>query len=145
MSQPGVYPTVWQVASVGPRARGYWGRYLLVLLLLLPVDYATTKIAVSTYGLEVELNPVMRWVLRQPLVIEVAVHIGVLSVAVLGFGLLLEAIEREPVPGHLATAVDAWLWGWLIVGASVCLSNVGFLVASVYHADPSAVPHVLPA
>jgi uncharacterized membrane protein YhaH (DUF805 family) len=61
----------------------YWEWVLSALLVLVPLDLFTTIYAATIVGVEHEVNPIMVWMLTQPILVIVGIHLLVI-VAVAG-------------------------------------------------------------
>lgn len=106
------------------RARGYWVSFAVGLFLVIVLDLFTTVVATSRYGLGVESNPVMRWLLGQGLAVLVLVHVAIVFLVVFLFSRVLEGIKRasKPMDAYLETVVQVWL-GLLIAAGVFVVSN----------------------
>lgn len=98
--------------------------------MLLSVDLLTSIYAAAAVGVGGEANPVMAFLLIQPLPVVVGVHLGVAVLAV-GFfyGLMRTSVAtparlRRPY-GYL---IEAWLGLLLAVGLWVFANNVSVVV-----------------
>jgi len=121
--------------SFEKRVRSYWLYFALGLFLLLVVDLFTTMIATTQYGLGVESNPLMRWLLTQGLFVVTLVHVLVAIAVVYLFHCVLESARGSsaPLDRYLETLIQAWLGGMLAVGTFVVLNNLSaiFLRSSI--------------
>lgn len=104
--------------------RQRWLWFGVALFLLIPLDLFTTLLAVATYGLAVEANPLMRWLLRQGLFATTAVNLLVAGIAIVLFQLLTERVGRlPPSQRHMfALGVNVWI-AILIVGGILLVFN----------------------
>jgi len=121
-----------QFGDVGPENRiaEYWHWVGVALFLLLTVDLLTSLYAGAVVGVEHEANPLMQWLLTQPLWLIAAVHIAV-GVAVAGlFKLLFVTIERadEPFDTMLGWFVEVFLGLFITVGLFVFANNLFVIV-----------------
>lgn len=82
--------------------------------------------ATRVYGIQAEVNPLMRWLLQQGLIIVTVVHVAVGIVAVLLFSLLLTVIRKTAAPHdrYLENAVKVWLWFLVALGLLVMANNL---------------------
>lgn len=74
----------------------YWGWAAVALFLLLSVDLLMTLYAAADVGIEHESNPLMGWLLTQPLPVLVGLHLGVVVVAAALFYGLAELVRETP-------------------------------------------------
>lgn len=108
------------------RVRRYWAWVTAALVLLLAVDLFTSLAAAATVGLEHERNPLMAWLLAQPLSVVVAVHLAV-GVAVTGlFAQVFAALRSLPRSYRrpVALGLEAFLAVLVAVGLFAVANNV---------------------
>jgi uncharacterized membrane protein len=108
----------------------YWDWVAVALFLLITVDLLTSLYAAEVVGLEHETNPVMVWLLDQPVVLIVAVHIAVATIAVSGFALLFGLIERSQPRSRrvLEFLTEVYLGLLVAVGLLVFANNLSVIV-----------------
>lgn len=108
----------------------YWRWFAAGLFLLLPVDLLTTYGAAAQYGLTYEINPLMRWLLPQGILVIIVVHLGLVVVSAVGFWGILVAIERTPPPLRrpLVYGLEAWLALLIVAGVLVVMNNLAVIV-----------------
>ncbi len=108
----------------------YWDWVAVALFLLITVDLLTSLYAAEVVGLEHETNPLMVWLLDQSLVLIIAVHIGVLIVAVGGFALLFGLIERSQRRSRrvLELLTEVYLGLLVALGLVVFANNLAVIV-----------------
>lgn len=108
----------------------YWDWVAVALFLLITVDLLTSLYAAEVVGLEHETNPLMVWLLDQSLVLIVAVHIGVLILAVGGFALLFGLIERSQRRSRrvLELLTEVYLGLLVALGLVVFANNLAVIV-----------------
>lgn len=101
-----------------------WFWFAIALFLLLPLDLFTTLIAVGRYGIAVEANPIMRWLLQQGLVAVTAANLVVVGCVVYLFHAALNRIQHvQPSHRHaFIRLVDVWI-GLLIIAGIVLVTN----------------------
>lgn len=110
--------------------RQWWVLFGVALFLLVPLDLLTTLIAVATYGITVEANPVMRWLLQRGLLVTTVVNLIVVGVAVAMFHLAVERIRDVPPAERrvLAVGVDIWIAILIVGGGALVLNNLLIIV-----------------
>jgi hypothetical protein len=108
----------------------YWSWAAVSLYLLLSVDLLTSLYAVAAVGVAGEANPVMAWLLVQPLWQVVAAHLVVTVLATLGFHRLRVAVQRASAPGdhYLSIVTQVWLGGLIAIGLAVFANNLSVIV-----------------
>lgn len=116
--------------AVQQRVAEYWEWVAIALFLLLSVDLLTSLYAVAVVGIDAEANPVMAYLLQQPLEVLLAVHLGVTVLAVGFFYGLMRTYVATPVAyrrsyGYL---IELWLGLLLAVGLSVFANNLSVIV-----------------
>jgi|GEM_PF-320345 len=106
----------------------YWEWVAAALFLLLPVDLVTTLSAAAVVGAGAEANPWMAWLLGQPFLTIVAVHIAAALAAVAGF-LVYEALSRwSPHGAVMIRAARAYLFVLVCAGFAVFCNNLSVIV-----------------
>lgn len=112
------------------RVREYWSWFAIALFLLLTVDVLTSIGAALRTDLDAEVNPFMRWLLGQDLVTIVAIHLGVLVVAVGGFWAILFLLDRTraPVDRYFAVVLEAWVALLVALGLFLFANNMSVIV-----------------
>lgn len=106
------------------RVGRWWFWFAVALFLLLPLDLFTTLLAVGTYGIGVEANPIMRWLLQQGLVAVTIANLVVVGFVVYLFHVAIDRIQRVP-PAYRSMvdpAISAWI-GFLILAGLVLVAN----------------------
>jgi hypothetical protein len=116
--------------SVQQRVTEYWEWVAVALFLLLSVDLLTSLYAAAAVGVGAEANPLMAYLLRQPLAVLLGVHLGVAVLAVGFFYGLMRTYVATPAPyrrpyGYL---IELWLGLLLAVGLSVFANNLLVIV-----------------
>lgn len=103
------------------RTTSYWWWFAGALFLLVPLDLFATLSAVAAYGLAIEANPVMRWLLRRGLVTVVLAHLAVTVGTTWLFSHLLASVRGTAAPydRYLERGVSIWLR--LLVAAGLLL------------------------
>lgn len=116
--------------QVEPRIREYWGWIAWALYLLVTLDLLTTFYAAAVVGPQAESNPVMAWLIVQPLSVVVAINVGVVVLAAVFFRCLMGTLRRTPAPydRYFAVVIEVWLGGLLAAGLFVFANNVAVIV-----------------
>lgn len=108
----------------------YWAWIGGALFLLITLDLLLSLYAAAAVGIEHESNPVMAWLLVQPLSTIVAVHVGAaVLVAALFYG-LGELITEAPEPRRrqLMRATELFVGLLLAAGLFVFANNLSVIV-----------------
>jgi hypothetical protein len=116
--------------ATNPLGPDYWDWVAVALFLLITVDLLTTLYAVKTLGLGAESNPVMAWLLVQPLGFVVAVNLLAVVLATVFFYGIYETVTWTPEPydRYYAVWVELWLGGLIAVGLFVFANNLSAIV-----------------
>lgn len=111
-------------------AAEYWSWAAVSLYLLLTVDLLTSIYASSTIGVQSEANPLMAWLLLQPLWLIVGIHLFATVLATLGFYGLRVALKRTKAPQrrYFSIVVQFWLGGLIAIGLAVFANNLAVIV-----------------
>lgn len=80
--------------AVERRLAEYWRWVAVALFLLVTLDLLTSLYAAAEVGLSHESNPLMAWLLTQPLAVVVGIHILAATLATLFFYAIFEVIRR---------------------------------------------------
>ncbi|MFP4591080.1 MAG: hypothetical protein ACLFM8_06435 [Halobacteriales archaeon] len=120
-------------APTADRYDRYWTWFAVALFLLLTVDILTSIGAAMRTDLSAEANPFMRWLLAQNVQTIVAVHLGILVVAVGGFRAVLYFLRRTPPPvdRYFARLFEVWLALLVGVGIFIFVNNMAVVVFRV--------------
>lgn len=113
-----------RAVELNGRVDQWWFWFAVALFLLLPLDLFTTLLAVGTYGIGVEANPIMRWLLQQGLVAVTIANLVVVGFVVYLFHVAIDRIQRVP-PAYRSMvdpAISAWI-GFLILAGLVLVAN----------------------
>lgn len=104
--------------------RTWWRLFAVALFLLIPLDLLTTLLAVTKYGLGVEANPLMRWLLDQGLFAVTVANLVVAGLGVVLFHVAIDGIRDAPPTTHraLTYVVNTWV-GVLLLAGIVLVSN----------------------
>lgn len=108
----------------------WWGWFAVALILLIPLDLFTTLLAVGAYGIMVEANPIMRWLLQQGLVVVTLANLGVIGLAVVLFDAAIDHIQRVP-PSYqpmITHAVNVWIGALILAGVVLVANNLFVLL-----------------
>ncbi|AEN06236.1 hypothetical protein [Halolamina sp.] len=116
--------------AVQQRVTEYWEWVAVALFLLLSVDLLTSLFAAAAVGVGAEANPLMAYLLAQPLEVLLGVHLGVTVLAVGFFDGLMRTYVATPARfrrpyGYL---IELWLGLLLAVGLSVFANNLSVIV-----------------
>lgn len=108
----------------------WWRLFAVALFLLVPLDLLTTLLAVTKYGMVVEANPVMRWLLHQGLWAVTVANLVVVCLGVSLFHIAIGGIRRAPLSSHraLAHVVNVWVGTLLVAGVVLVSNNLLILV-----------------
>lgn len=108
----------------------WWLLFGVALFLMIPFDLLTTLIAVTKYGIGVEANPIMRWLLSQGLLAVAVVNLLVLLVVVYLFHIAIGGVRRAAPSNRrsLIHIVNTWIGILLLVGVLVIVNNFLVLV-----------------
>lgn len=107
----------------------YWEWVLAALLVLIPVDLFTTLYAARVVGVENESNPVMLWLLHQPVTVIIAVHVAVIVVVVGLFDVYRRVSIRSERHGDMMLmAAKTYLALLIWAGMIVFINNVSIIV-----------------
>lgn len=112
------------------RVTEYWEWVTVALFLLLSVDLLTSLYAAAVVGVGAEANPVMAYLLDEPLAVLLAVHLGVVVLSVGFFYGLMRTYVATPARfrrpyGYL---IELWLGLLLTVGLWVFANNLSVIV-----------------
>lgn len=116
--------------AVQQRVAEYWQWVAVALFLLLSLDLLTSIYAAAVVGIDAEANPVMAYLLGQPLAIIVGAHLVVLLLAVGFFYALMRTYVATPerLRRPYGFLIEAWLGLLLAVGFWVFANNVSVIV-----------------
>lgn len=119
-----------QHCSFEERARQYWVYFAVGLFLVVVLDLFTTIVATAQYGVAVESNPLMRWLLLQGPAVVAAAHIVVVLVVVSLFSRVIQAARgaSTSTARRLETAIRLLLGAMITVGVVVVTNNVVVIV-----------------
>lgn len=108
----------------------WWVSFGVALFLLVPLDLLTTLLAVARYGVGIEINPVVRWLLAHGLVAVAAANLAVVALAVYLFHVALEGVRTAHPSSHrlLIRVVHVWVGALLVTGVVVVANNLRVLV-----------------
>lgn len=117
-------------STVQQRVAEYWEWVAVALFLLLSVDLLTSLYAAAVVGVAAEANPVMAYLLDQPLAVLLTAHLGVVVLAVGFFYGLMRTYVATPAGlrrpyGYL---IELWLGVLLGVGLWVFANNLSVIV-----------------
>lgn len=113
-------------AGIDAYVERWWWLFGLALFMLVPLDLLTTLLAVTKYGVVVEANPLMRWLLAQGLFVAMAVNLAVVALVVALFQAAIDRLRRTPPAYHraLVHAVNGYVAVLLVAGTVVVGNNV---------------------
>lgn len=101
------------------RIEEYWEWVAVALFLLVTVDLLTSMYAAAAVGIEHESNPVMQWLLSQPISIVIVVNIVAAGFVVTFFYALMELLRLTPDRYRDVFAVGVELWLGLLIAAGL--------------------------
>jgi hypothetical protein len=109
---------------------GYWDWVAVAMFLLITVDLLTTLFAAASYGAGAESNPVVAWLLGQPVWLVVVVNLAAVVLNGVFFYALDEAMHATPEPydRYFAAGVELWLGSLIAVGLFVFANNLVVIV-----------------
>lgn len=112
------------------RPTEYWGWFAVALFLLLTVDLLTSMYAAAAVGLHAEANPIMAWLLVQPLWILVGTHVVAAVVSAIAFEGILRLLNRSTGTGQrlFAVSLECWLGCLVAFGLFLFANNVSVIV-----------------
>jgi hypothetical protein len=121
-----------ELVPANPTARTteYWWWIGLAMFLLFPVDLLTTLIAVEQFGLHIETNPLVRWLLTQGLLALTLANIWLAVTAALCCHGILEAIRdaTEFYQRSLALSFEVTIGLLLTLGVFIVSNNLLVIV-----------------
>lgn len=119
------------VTSTTPlRLREYWDWFAVALFVLITLDMLSSRYAAAAAGVSVEANPIMRWVLRQHVLVLATVNVVAGVIAVGSFSVLMGLLEssRSPYDRYLAWCIEIWLGILIAVGLFIFANNLSVIV-----------------
>jgi hypothetical protein len=119
------------VSAASPlRFREYWDWFAVALFVLITLDMISSRYAAVAAGASAEANPIMRWVLQQPVVVLAAVNVSAAVIAVGSFAVLMRLLEtcRSPHDRYLAWGIELWLGGLIAAGLYIFANNLSVIV-----------------
>lgn len=98
--------------------------------MLITLDMLSSHYAAATAGAYAEANPLMRWVLRQHVIVLATVNVVAGIIAVGSFSVLMELLEssRSPYDRYLAWGIELWLGGLIAAGLFIFANNLSVIV-----------------
>lgn len=116
--------------AIQQRVAEYWEWVAVALFLLLSVDLLTSLYASAVVGVGAEANPLMAYLLGQPLAVLLAVHLGIAVLAVGFFYGLMRTYVATPAGlrrpyGYL---IELWLGLLVAAGLLVFANNLSVIV-----------------
>jgi hypothetical protein len=120
---------LWPIVDDG-LYREYWSWVAVALFLLVTVDLLTTLFAAAVLGPAAESNPLMAWLIGQPLGVLVGVNVAVVVLATVFFYGVVRMLDRTPPPydGYFAVVVELWLGALVAAGLFVFANNLSVIV-----------------
>lgn len=112
------------------RFREYWDWFAVALFVLITLDMLSSRYAAAIAGAGAEVNPLMRWVLRQHVIVLTGVNLVAGAIAVGSFYLLMRLLEssRPPYDRYLAWGIELWLGSLIAVGLFIFANNLSVIV-----------------
>lgn len=110
----------------------YWSWVTATLFILLPIDLLMTYTASEIVGVNGEVNPIMRWLIQQDLVVVIGIHLGILIVIVGIFALYKRIAEWSPkYTSIMLHSMRAYLVLMIAGGFVVFLSNLIVILSNI--------------
>lgn len=102
----------------------------MALFLLITLDMISSRYAAVAAGAAAEVNPIMRWVLQQNVVVLTSVNILAGFIAVGSFYFLMGLLDssKDPYDRYLAWMIELWLGGLIAGGLFVFANNLSVIV-----------------
>lgn len=104
----------------------WWGLFAVALFMLLPLDLLTTLFAVAEYGVAVEANPIMRWLLGHGLVAVTVANLVAAGAVIYLFHIAVGKFRETSSSGRrvLVPVVSAWIIVLNVAGITIVLNNL---------------------
>lgn len=108
----------------------YWSWAAIALYLLIPLDLLTTLYATAAVGVGGEANPLVAWLVVQPVPILVGINLGAVVLAATFFYGVMETYRRTPSPydRYYGTVIETWLGVLVAAGLVVFANNLSVIV-----------------
>ncbi len=112
------------------RIEEYWDWIAVALFLLVTVDLLTTMFATAVVGTAGELNPLMAWLVGQPISVVVLVNVAVVVASAVIFRGVIATLRAAPsaIRPYYAFWVELWLGMLIAVGLFVFANNLSVIV-----------------
>jgi hypothetical protein len=113
-----------------PRITEYWSWVAVALYLLVTVDLLTTLYAAAAVGTEAEANPLVAWLIAQPVSVLVTVNLTTVVLVAAFFYGVMEMLRATPPRArpYFAGVIELWLGGLIAVGLFVFANNLSVIV-----------------
>lgn len=112
------------------RTADFWSWFAVALFVLITIDLLTTMGAAIEYGIEDEVNPVMRFLLAEGPWVTAGIHLLIVIVVTVAFSGVLSVVNRAPEPhrSRLEFAVEVWLGLLIAVGLFIFANNISAII-----------------
>lgn len=120
--------------QVESRVEAYWYLGGLAIFLLIPFDMMTTAGAAYTHGISAEVNPLIRWSLKEGLLTFTAVNLLAGALALIGLYLLIETIKRAEDGWQrwlTERTYEIWVTTMILAGILVGVNNLMAIFVNV--------------
>lgn len=108
----------------------WWSWFAIVLFVLLALDMLTTMGIIVEFGVDVEKNPIMRFLYGEGALVVLAANLVALIIAVVGFQSVVGLARRlsPPWDRYFKLTVEVWLALMLVLGLFVFANNMAVIV-----------------
>jgi len=112
--------------QIGQSDSEYWSWFTFMLFLLIPLDILSTSFAIRLYGVQGELNPLMRVLFMADWYIFLIVNVGVAIMAIGFFNGVLAMGEITPIEykQQYYFVVELWMGAGIAFGIGLLVSNL---------------------
>lgn len=112
--------------QIGQSDSEYWSWFTFMLFLLIPLDILSTSFAIRLYGVQGELNPLMRVLFMADWYIFLIVNVGVAIMAIGFFNGVLAMGEITPIEykKRYYFVVELWMGAGIAFGIGLLVSNL---------------------
>lgn len=112
------------------RYEEWWGWFAIVLFVLLTLDMLTTMGIIVERGVDVESNPIMRYLYGEGALVVMIANLVALVIATASFKRVIDLARRltPPWDRYFKVTVELWLGLMLTLGLIVFANNVSVIV-----------------
>lgn len=112
--------------QIGQSDSEYWSWFTVLLFLLIPLDILSTSFAIRLYGIQGELNPLMRVLFMADWYVFLIVNVGVAIMAIGFFNGVLAMGEITPIEykKRYYFVVELWIGAGIAFGLGLLVSNL---------------------